>query len=809
LPLRPLKFCSHRALKVAAGVVFSLTVGLSMAAAGWPGQKPTRTAAVPPGKKIDYAKQVKPLLVERCYACHGNGTRLGGLALDTYDGLLKGGQSGPSVVVHEGAKSLLIKLVSGGDPTRIMPARGKRLTPAEIEMLKTWIDQGASFGEGMNKPSSWTAPLAPRHPAIPPTPASSGLSNPIDRLLVPYFRANKVQQAGLVDDRTYARRVYLDIIGLLPSTADLNTFLKDTRPDKRAQLVRKLLSNDEAYAEHWLTFWNDMLRNDYAGTGYIDGGRTQITGWLYNALRTNMPYDRFVAQLVNPSPESAGFANGIVWRGVVNASQTPQMQASQNISQVFMGVNMKCASCHNSFISTWKLADAYGMAGIYADKALEMVRCDKPQGTVAPVKFIYPELGAIDASAPRAKRLEQLAAAITSKGNGRLSRTLINRLWAKLMGRGLVEPTDEMDNRPWNPDLLDWISSNFADNGYDVKKAIELIATSRAYQLPAMSLKSERAENFVFSGPVVKRMTAEQFVDAVSILTDVWQSPAAQSRIMGGKPILPAGNRAAIKFQSGLMKIGAVDIDVDVTGAKVLSLIATDGGNGVDFDWADWVNPRLEGPRGTVKLTDLKWRGASVGYGKIQINKSIVEKALRLGDKTYPEGIGTHANSIITYELPEGVTRFKATAGPDAGAIEQPGSKTSVELFVVTGDRSLIDARAAMAYADPLMRALGRPNREQVVTERSPVATTLQAIELTNGGTLESMLSKGAEKWAKEGPPQAPQLVQALYEQALGRPPTSTEKQVALEIVGNPVRKDGIEDLLWALIMLPEFQLEY
>lgn len=809
MPLRPLKFRSRRTLKIAAGVVFTLSVGLSVAAAGWPGQKPPQTAAVPTGKKVDYPKQIKPLLVERCYACHGNGTRLGGLALDTYDGLLKGGQSGPSVVVHDSAKSLLIKLVSGGDPTRIMPARGKRLTPSEVEILKTWIDQGASFGEGMNKPSSWTARLAPRHPAIPPAPAGSGLTNPIDSFLVPYFRANKVPTAALVDDRTYARRVYLDIIGLLPPTADLNAFLKDTRPDKRAQLVRKLLANDEAYAEHWLTFWNDMLRNDYAGTGYIDGGRTQITGWLYSALRANMPYDRFVAQLVNPSPESAGFANGIVWRGVVNASQTPQMQASQNISQVFMGVNMKCASCHNSFISTWKLADAYGMAGIYADKALEMVRCDKPQGTVAPVKFIYPELGAIDASAPRAKRLEQLATAITSKGNGRLSRTLINRLWARLMGRGLVEPTDEMDNRPWNPDLLDWVSSNFADNGYDVKKAIELIATSRAYQLPAMSLKSERAENFVFSGPVVKRMTAEQFTDAVSTLTDVWQSPAAQSRIMGGKPILPAGNRAAIKFQSGLMKTGAVDIDVDVTGVKVLSLIATDGGNGVDFDWADWVDPRLEGPKGTIKLTDLKWRGASVGYGKIQINKSIVEKPLRLGDKTFAEGIGTHANSIITFELPEGVTRFKATAGPDTGATEQPGSKTSVELFVVIGDRSLIDARAAMAYADPLMRALGRPNREQVVTERSPVATTLQAIELTNGGTLESMLSKGAEKWAKEGPSQAPQLVQALYEQALGRPPTASEKQAALEIVGSPVRKDGIEDLLWALIMLPEFQLEY
>ena len=144
--------------------------------------------------------------------------------------------------------------------------------------------------------------------------------------------------------------------------------------------MERLLADDRSYAEHWLSFWNDLLRNDYKGTGYIDGGRKQITRWLYSALLTNMPYDQFVAELVNPTPESEGFTKGIVWRGVVNASQTPQMQAAQNIAQVFMGVNLKCASCHDSFINDWTLADAYGLAGIYADGPLEMVHCDKPTG---------------------------------------------------------------------------------------------------------------------------------------------------------------------------------------------------------------------------------------------------------------------------------------------------------------------------------------------------------------------------------------------------------------------------------------------
>src|ERR1041384_6511895 len=122
-----------------------------------------------------------------------------------------------------------------------------------------------------------------------------------------------------------------------------------------------------------------------------------------------MPFDRFVAQLISPTAESEGFVKGIVWRGVVNASQTPEMQAAQNISQVFLGINLKCASCHNSFINSWKLADAYGMASIYSDKPLELVRCDKPQGQTAAVKFLYPQLGLIDGKATREERLKQLA----------------------------------------------------------------------------------------------------------------------------------------------------------------------------------------------------------------------------------------------------------------------------------------------------------------------------------------------------------------------------------------------------------------
>jgi hypothetical protein len=127
----------------------------------------------------------------------------------------------------------------------------------------------------------------------------------------------------------------------------------------------------------------------------------------------------------------------------------------------------------------------------------------------------------------------------------------------------------------------------------------------------------------------------------------------------------------------------------------------------------------------------------------------------------------------------------------------------------VTGDRSLVETRAALAQADPLQQALGRPNREQVVTERPTAATTLEALELTNGGTLNAMIEQGAARWTEDTRMTAPALINSLYEHALGRQPTPAERQTALEMIGSPLRKEGVEDLLWALVMLPEFQLVY
>src|SRR5262249_8222324 len=155
---------------------------------------------------------------------------------------------------------------------------------------------------------------------------------------------------------------------------------------------------------------------------------------------------RFVRELIHPGGDAEGFIKGIKWRGNVNASQVPELQFSQNVSQVFFGVNMKCASCHDSFIDAWKLDDAYALAAVVADKPLEVHRCDKPLGTTASPRFLWPKLGSIDAKSTKGQRLEQLAKLITHPDNGRFPRTIVNRLWQRLFGRGLVHPVDIMAN---------------------------------------------------------------------------------------------------------------------------------------------------------------------------------------------------------------------------------------------------------------------------------------------------------------------------------------------------------------------------
>jgi Protein of unknown function (DUF1553)/Protein of unknown function (DUF1549) len=355
-------------------------------------------------------------------------------------------------------------------------------------------------------------------PAVP-----GGQGAPLDRLLAAHWAERKITPPALVDDRTFLRRVCLDVIGLPPTEEQLDVFERDKATDKREKLVDKLLANQTAFVEHWMSFWNDLLRNDEQTN--IDGLRKPITVWLYNSLIRNKPLDLMTAELLNPGKDGPdGYLKGVNWRGRVNASQTPPIQAAQNVSQVFLASSLKCASCHDSFINNWKLEQAYGMASFFSPKNLEMHRCDKPTGKIVPPKFMLPDLGDVAADADQIARHRAIATMVTRPKNPRFAKTMVNRLWKKLLGRGLFEPMDDFDDSKCSsPAILDWLAYDFMAHDYDLKHMLKQILLSRVYQLPMMEDKPGKdREGPVLAGPVARRLSSEQFLDAVAQTTGYW-----------------------------------------------------------------------------------------------------------------------------------------------------------------------------------------------------------------------------------------------------------------------------------------------
>jgi|694.fasta_scaffold01287_33 uncharacterized membrane protein/mono/diheme cytochrome c family protein len=527
-------------------------------------------------QQADLQLQVRTILAHSCYDCHGPEKVKGDLRLDHIDLIMKGGESGPVVVPGNANASELYKRISLPEGHEdIMPSKGKKLTEQEIRVIALWINTGAAWPDNQQvKKAFRNAALAPRNPALPLDAAAYG--NPIDKWTNSYLKAKKLSWPSQTDDRTFIRRVYLDLIGLLPTPKEMDVFLSDKKTDKREQLVRQLLDREDDYAAHWLSFWNDALRNDYTGTGYITGGRFNITNWLYTAIKTNKPFPQFVKELVSPEKESRGFIEGIKWRGEINASQRTEMQAAQNVAQVFLGLNLKCASCHNSFISDWKLTDAYGFANIFSDSSLEINRCDKPTGKFTRPQMLWKDLGKIDSMESRKVKMAQLAEIMVKPENGRLYRTIVNRIWKQMLGRGLVEPVDQMDNQPWSQDLLDWMAFDFQKKGGDIKALIYSIATSKTYQTRSVGLKDPNdivLQNYTFRGSLRKRITAEQFSDIVGAIID----PIFPDSIMKFKPqyaqgfVPPGGYFARAAFvanNSFLIALGRPNRENVTTGRE-------------------------------------------------------------------------------------------------------------------------------------------------------------------------------------------------------------------------------------------------
>lgn len=747
-----------------------------------------------PAVTADFAREVQPILHTRCGGCHGMEKPQGSLSVFTRAALLKGGSHGPAVIAGASAKSLLIARVTANGPTR-MPMGQAPLTEREINILKAWIDAGAEWNPN-GQPLQGQIPVAPRRPTVP----ANGHAHPVDAFLAVYSKAKAIPLPPLASDAVFARRAYLDITGLPPSPEEQTAFARDPSPAKRSQLIDRLLQNRRPYAEHWITLWNDLLRNE-DGVAYPGETRTWITDWLLRALETNLPYDRMVRSLINPAEADApkGFVAGINWGGDVSASQSVPMQAAQNSAQIFLGANLKCASCHDSFVSRWKLADTFSLATFFSDKPLELTRCEIKTGVTAQAAFLFPEL---ERESRDLKGRERAAALFTSPNNGRFTRTLVNRYWRQLLGRGLVEPVDDLDNPAWDANLLDWLASDFADHGYDLHHLLRRIMTSRAYQAVSIDEKESPEAAFVFRGPISRRLTAEQFLDAIGAITGEWKlydrqqgKPASYERqwrfrsdrltralgrpdrsqvnttrteesttlqaleLVNGEVFSTHLRRAAQRliappppapanlYDSGLIKAIPATIDIDVTNVSRLWLVMEDLGS---YDppkvIAGWMKAQFIGPQGVVRLTDLPVPPAAA-IRKLSTKTEVHES---LTATPFWKGSFDIAN--------RGFTRFQATVAVDEISLRSE-TTGKVRFFVFA--------------EEPDTKRLLR------LTEATP---TPQPPRLTGNA-----------------------LVTRLFRHALARDPVPAERRKSSELLTQGAA--GLEDLLWTLFLSPEFQL--
>jgi hypothetical protein len=761
---------------------------------------------------VDFSHEIVPILREHCAECHAGDKKKGGFSFNDRKSLLEGSENGE--VIQSGR---FIEVMLSKDSDEQMPPKGKRVPSEKIALLKAWVASGLSWEEGFAfKKPAYEPPFLPRKVLLP----ESKHAHPVDRLL------NK--DLPKVSDATFLRRAHLDLIGLLPTAEELAAFEKN--PD-RVKLVESLLRRDMDYTEHWLTFWNDLLRNDYGGTGFITGGRKQISNWLYRALIENKPFDQFVRELIAPpNDESRGFIDGIKWRGDVSAGQTVEIQFAQSVSQSFLGINMKCASCHDSFIDRWKLGEAYGLAAIYAQKPLEIHRCDKPIGQTATAAWLFPEIGQIDAKAAPPERLKQLAALMTHEKNGRVPRTIVNRLWHRLMGRGIVHPVDAMQTEPWNADLLDYLAVYLVESGWDLKKTIAHIATSQAYSSQAQVVqKGADDRGYIYAGPRAKRLTAEQFIDAV------WQITGAaptkmDANVLRGKVDPALAKTITVKGQwiwSDNLKPTAGET---LTLRKTIQLnsdpASSSGVMTCDNEYILYVNNRKISEStdwtkfAAVPLQTALKKGQNViiavakNAGKGPNLAGFFFDARVRDDKGHETLIASDDTWEWTSAVPGGkegrLAQFQPKDWKKARIVKPIDAWTNAlnqqapRLLAQGAAMNGMMIRASLMKSDFLMRTLGRPNRDQIVTERPNELSTLEAIDLANGSLLAQNFEKGAKSFFES---QKPEWVTELYRHALSRNPSEAEKALASEILGATPTQQSIEDLLWSVCMLPEFQV--
>ncbi len=463
------------------------------------------TAQTPLSEARLFHQDVLPILREHCFRCHGDKSQ-GGLRLDSLEAARLGGDSGlPAIHAGSLKESELISRIRATSSEERMPPGGKGLTAPQIAILEDWIMRGASW------------------PAVPVSP-------------------EMVEFPPVTDDATFLRRVYLDTVGVIPTAEEAHAFLQETPPDKRTQLIDQLLADDR-WADHWTSYWLDVL----AENPTLINASLNTTGpfrwFIYDSLRDNKPLDRFVTELIlmRGSPHEGGSAGF----GIAANNDSPLAAKGQILAGAFLGMELQCARCHDSPYHSTTQQDLYSLAAMLARKPLTVPDSSrvpaaffenqprqsliqvtlKPGEPVPPVWPFAEQTGSVDDAELRDllresdDSREKLAALITSPRNQRFAEVIVNRVWRRLIGIGLVDSPDDWEGKTaTHPELLKWLAHDFVAHGYDLKHLSRQILTSQLYERQTQTEPAPAsAELQFFVAPARRRMSAEQVVDSLLV----------------------------------------------------------------------------------------------------------------------------------------------------------------------------------------------------------------------------------------------------------------------------------------------------
>ena len=370
--------------------------------------------------------------------------------------------------------------------------------------------------------------VVPQGTEVKQTPAEKSF---VDRHVFAKLKQLGIPPSPLSDDSTFIRRVTVDIAGRLPTVEETKAFLADNAADKRDQLIDRLLASP-AYADYFANKWSAVLRNRRRATTDIPYTYA-FHGWIRKALLENMPYDQFVRSVLTATGD-VNTHPPVAWYREVRSS-TARME---DTAQLFLGMRLACAKCHHHPFERWSQQDYYGFEAFFSQVDMKSSKYN-PQQNIRDAVFVK-------VTAPKARnpRTEQdvpptglggepleipawqdarhdLVDWMTAKDNPFFAKALVNRYWKHFMGRGIVDPEDDLrvTNPPSNPELLDALAKSFVDSGYDLKQLVRDICRSSTYQLSSEPNELNKADKQNFSSFYPRRFSAELLYDAINQVT--------------------------------------------------------------------------------------------------------------------------------------------------------------------------------------------------------------------------------------------------------------------------------------------------